>query len=226
MAENAKITIDTKTGYFSIEGGAHGTGIFSDHSYTDQLGQPWEFGVCTFTFGQVRISGESEIILRGDRSLSINTVAGGEIFIGSDLILDGGDASNINGYGGRPVLNPWAGKSSEKIKGDGPGGPSVAGNWGVGASYNYGDEQIVDLMAMFKLNHFDIKLSDDEGWRLEIPGLPELTEIGSKRGYTKDESDRLIPMYGSGATGRGTPGRTGALCADGNPLRFAGRESL
>ena len=38
-------------------------------------------------------------------------------------------------------------KSSERIKGDGPGGPSVAGNWGVGASYNYGDEQIVDLMA-------------------------------------------------------------------------------
>ena len=30
-------------------------------------------------------------------------------------------------------------------------------------------KQIVDLMAMFKLNHFDIKLSDDEGWRLEIP---------------------------------------------------------
>jgi hexosaminidase len=62
-------------------------------------------------------------------------------------------------------------------------------------------KQIIDLMGMFKLNHFDIKLSDDEGWRLEIPGLPELTEIGSKRGYTTDESDRLIPMYGSGATG-------------------------
>ena len=62
-------------------------------------------------------------------------------------------------------------------------------------------KQIIDLMAMFKLNHFDIKLSDDEGWRLEIPGLPELTEIGAKREYTIDESDRLIPMYGSGATG-------------------------
>ncbi len=62
-------------------------------------------------------------------------------------------------------------------------------------------KQIIDLMAMFKLNHFDLKLSDDEGWRLEIPGLPELTEIGSKRGYTTDESDQLIPMYGSGATG-------------------------
>ena len=65
-------------------------------------------------------------------------------------------------------------------------------------------KQIIDLMAMFKLNHFDLKLSDDEGWRLEIPGLPELTEIGSKRGYTTDESDRLIPMYGSGATGGAT----------------------
>jgi hexosaminidase len=62
-------------------------------------------------------------------------------------------------------------------------------------------KEIVNLMAMFKLNYFDVKLSDDEGWRLEIPGLPELTEIGSKRGYTTDESNRLIPMYGSGATG-------------------------
>ena len=62
-------------------------------------------------------------------------------------------------------------------------------------------KQIIDLMAMFKLNHFDIKLSDDEGWRLEIPGLPELTEIGAKRGFTTDENDQLIPMYGSGANG-------------------------
>ena len=44
-------------------------------------------------------------------------------------------------------------------------------------------------------------LTDDEGWRLEIPGLPELTDVGAYRGYTKDERDRLIPMYGSGAQG-------------------------
>ena len=62
-------------------------------------------------------------------------------------------------------------------------------------------KEIIDLMAMFKLNHLDLKLSDDEGWRLEIPGLPELTEIGSRRGFTANERDRLIPMYGSGATG-------------------------
>ena len=62
-------------------------------------------------------------------------------------------------------------------------------------------KQVIDLVSLYKLNHLDIKLSDDEGWRLDIPGLPELTEVGSKRGYTVDERDRLIPMYGSGADG-------------------------
>ena len=54
-------------------------------------------------------------------------------------------------------------------------------------------------------NQSDLKLTDDEGWRLEIPGLSELTEVGAKRGYTLDEQNRLIPMYGSGADG----GKTG-----------------
>ena len=59
-------------------------------------------------------------------------------------------------------------------------------------------KQVLDYMAHFKLNKLDFRLTDDEGWRIEIPGIPELTEIGSKRGYTEDESDKLIPMYGSG----------------------------
>ena len=59
--------------------------------------------------------------------------------------------------------------------------------------------QILDYMAFYKLNLLDLKLSDDEGWRIEIPDLPELTEIASIRGYTQDESDRLFPMYGSGS---------------------------
>jgi len=59
-------------------------------------------------------------------------------------------------------------------------------------------KQILDYLSFFKINHLDFRLTDDEGWRLEIPGLEELTEVGSKRGYTKDESDNLIPIYGSG----------------------------
>ena len=79
--------------------------------------------------------------------MQIKTVAGGDIYLGADFILDGGDADIDTGYGGRPVLNPWRGRSSEKLKGFGPGGPGTAGNWGIGANYEYGDEQITHLLA-------------------------------------------------------------------------------
>ncbi len=65
----------------------------------------------------------------------------------------------------------------------------------------YGPEkikQIIDYLSFFKINYLDFRLTDDEGWRLEIPGLEELVEVGSKRSYTKDEFENLIPMYGSG----------------------------
>ena len=53
-------------------------------------------------------------------------------------------------------------------------------------------------MAFYKLNKFHFHITDDEGWRLEIPGLPELTDVGSKRGYSKNELEMLNPAYGSG----------------------------
>jgi len=59
--------------------------------------------------------------------------------------------------------------------------------------------KILDLMALFKLNKFHFHLTDDEGWRLEIEGLPELTDIGARRGHTTDESDMLYPFYSSGS---------------------------
>ena len=58
--------------------------------------------------------------------------------------------------------------------------------------------KLLDLMSFYKLNKFQFHLTDDEGWRVEIPGIPELTEVGSRRGHTKDESDMLMPAYGSG----------------------------
>ena len=58
--------------------------------------------------------------------------------------------------------------------------------------------QLLDLMAFYKLNRFHFHLSDDEGWRLAIAGLPELTEVGGRRGHTLDERDHLVPSFGSG----------------------------
>lgn len=36
---------------------------------------------------------------------------------------------------------------------------------------------ILNLMATYKLNTLHLHLTDDEGWRLAIPGLDELTEV-------------------------------------------------
>ena len=59
--------------------------------------------------------------------------------------------------------------------------------------------KMLDLMAFYKLNVFHFNLANDEGWRLEIPGLPELTDFGGRRGFSTDEGDFLWPYYGSGA---------------------------
>ncbi|MCA0894353.1 family 20 glycosylhydrolase [Microbulbifer agarilyticus] len=58
--------------------------------------------------------------------------------------------------------------------------------------------KLLDQMAAYKLNRFHFHLSDDEGWRLEIPGLPELTEIGSQRCFDLEENRCLLPQLGSG----------------------------
>ena len=59
-------------------------------------------------------------------------------------------------------------------------------------------KQFIDDMVRYKYNLLHLHLTDDEGWRLEIKGLPKLTEVGAwnvkKTGYfgtftppTKDE---------------------------------------
>ncbi|HMN88491.1 MAG TPA: family 20 glycosylhydrolase [Saprospiraceae bacterium] len=58
--------------------------------------------------------------------------------------------------------------------------------------------KVLELMAFYKLNKLHIHMADDEGWRLEIPTLPELTQVGARRGHTRTEADWLYPAYGSG----------------------------
>jgi hexosaminidase len=64
----------------------------------------------------------------------------------------------------------------------------------------------LDLMARFKLNKFHFHLTDDEGWRIEIAGLPELTTIGAVRGHSAKPGVRLQPAYGSGPDPRDASG--------------------
>lgn len=55
--------------------------------------------------------------------------------------------------------------------------------------------KLVDILSSYKLNVLHFHFSDDEAWRLEIPGLEELTEVGSRRGHTSDERHCLYPAY-------------------------------
>lgn len=69
--------------------------------------------------------------------------------------------------------------------------------------------KLLDMMSSYKLNVFHFNLANDEGWRLEIPGFPELTEFGSKRGFSEDESEFLWPYYASGSNPETSQSGTG-----------------
>src|SRR5947208_1418421 len=56
----------------------------------------------------------------------------------------------------------------------------------------------LDLIPRYKLNVLHLHLTDDEGWRVEIPSLPDLTAVGGRRGHTLDSREFLQPAFGSG----------------------------
>ena len=72
----------------------------------------------------------------------------------------------------------------------------------IDVSHNFHSKQsilqMLDRMAFYKLNKFHFQLSDDEGWRIEIPDLPDLTAVGGGRAHTRDHDGVLHPTYGAG----------------------------
>ena len=61
-------------------------------------------------------------------------------------------------------------------------------------------KRFIDLAALYKLNRLHLHLSDDQGWRIEIPGWPNLTEHGGSTEvgggvggyYSTDEYAELV----------------------------------
>ncbi len=58
--------------------------------------------------------------------------------------------------------------------------------------------RLIEQMSRYKLNKLHLHLSEDEGWRLEIPGLPELTEVGAYRCFDLTEQRCLLTQLGTG----------------------------
>jgi len=57
--------------------------------------------------------------------------------------------------------------------------------------------KLIEQMAAYKLNRLHLHLGDDEGWRLQIAGLPELTEVGAYRCADLSEKTCLQPQLGA-----------------------------
>ena len=66
--------------------------------------------------------------------------------------------------------------------------------------------KLLEAMSLYKLNALHLHLTDDEGWRLELPSLPELTTVGGKRGHTLDSKHFLPASHGSGPDVNNTVG--------------------
>ncbi|MES2458317.1 MAG: family 20 glycosylhydrolase [Bacteroidota bacterium] len=54
-------------------------------------------------------------------------------------------------------------------------------------------KQYIDAMVRYKYNLLHLHLADDEGWRIEIKGLPKLTEVGAWRVEKTGEFGNFIP---------------------------------
>lgn len=48
---------------------------------------------------------------------------------------------------------------------------------------------IIDYLAEYKYNVFHFHLTDDQGWRIEIPGWPKLTSVGSRSAVGMEDCD-------------------------------------
>ncbi|MGD8110839.1 family 20 glycosylhydrolase [Vibrio sp. TRT 17S01] len=89
--------------------------------------------------------------------------------------------------------------------------------------------KLIDLLAYYKINKFEMNVANDEGWRIEIPGIPELTEFGSKRGYDVEEKQMLHTFMGASngfAAGDGIEGKpaNATEANKGVPPQFQGFE--
>lgn len=55
--------------------------------------------------------------------------------------------------------------------------------------------KLLDLMAKYKLNKLHLHLTDDEGWRIEVPQLPELTQVNKRREREGGVNANIIKVY-------------------------------
>lgn len=143
--------------------------------------------------------------------IAVKTFAGDEAISGAYQLHIGANEAVITGfdqagvfYGLQSLLSLIPSSGEQKIARleakDAPRFDYRGIQLDVGRNFHSKDAvlRLLDQMSAYKLNKFHFHLTDDEGWRIEIPGLPELTDIGSKRCHDLSEKTCLLPQLGSG----------------------------
>jgi hexosaminidase len=58
---------------------------------------------------------------------------------------------------------------------------------------------LIQQMSAYKLNKLHLHLAEDEGWRLQLPSFPRLTELGSKRCLALNDKNCMQPQLAGAA---------------------------
>lgn len=64
-------------------------------------------------------------------------------------------------------------------------------------------KRVLDIMAAYKMNRLHLHLTDDQGWRVEIPEYPRLTEVGSIRKGSFTNAGGATKFFDDTEYGRG-----------------------
>ncbi len=64
-------------------------------------------------------------------------------------------------------------------------------------------KKVLDILVLYKMNRFHWHLTDDQGWRVEIPEYPKLTEVGSIRSKSFSNIGDGQSFYDDTEYGRG-----------------------
>ncbi len=99
-----------------------------------------------------------------------------------EITIVGNDAAGVM-YGCQTLFSMMGSDSNQIVPSgdviDYPRFPYRGMHLDISRNFHGMDEitRLIHGMSMFKMNKLHMHLTDDEGWRLEIPGLPELTEV-------------------------------------------------
>ena len=160
------------------------TTIFADPPFIQearQLADVWKLALATAEGGNrilLTTNGPSELPEEGYH-LSVEAAG---------IVIQARSAAGA--FYGCQTLRQLAGPASQKIPGvnitDAP--RYIWRGLLLDVSRHFFDQptllQVLDWMAAYKLNRFHLHLTDNQAWRVEVTGYPELTGVGARGSFT------------------------------------------